>query len=40
MSFSIHGQVRVLRVEKLPLRRGSPADARALYTEMPEASAG
>jgi ribosome-associated heat shock protein Hsp15 len=37
LSFAVHGQVRVLRIEALPLRRGPPAEARALYTEMPEA---
>jgi len=39
LSFAVHGKVRVLRVEALPLRRGPPAEARALYTEMPEPGA-
>ena len=34
LSFAIHGKVRVLRVEALPTRRGPPAEARALYTEI------
>ena len=36
LSFAVHGQVRVLRVEALPARRGPPAEARTLYTEVPE----
>ena len=28
------GDVRVLRVEALPTRRGPPAEARALYTDL------
>jgi ribosome-associated heat shock protein Hsp15 len=38
LSFAVHGNVRVLRIEALPLRRGPPAEARELYTELPEAS--
>ena len=34
LSFAVHGQVRVLRVEALPTRRGPPAEARALYVEV------
>lgn len=34
LSFPIHGQVRVLRVEALPARRCSPPEARALYEEI------
>lgn len=34
LSFAVHGRVRVLRVEALPVRRGPPAEARALYSEM------
>ncbi len=37
LSFAQRGSVRVLRVEALPARRGPPAEARALYTEVPEA---
>ena len=36
LSFAVRGHVRVLRVEALPVRRGPPAEARALYTEVPE----
>ncbi len=34
LSFAYRAQVRVLRVENLPVRRGSPAEARALYCEL------
>ena len=34
LSFAQRGQVRVLRVEALPARRGPPAEARALYSEL------
>ena len=34
LSFAHRGQVRVLRVEALPVRRGAPAAARALYCEL------
>ena len=34
LSFAHRGQVRVLRVETLPVRRGPPAEARALYCEL------
>jgi ribosome-associated heat shock protein Hsp15 len=37
LSFAQRGAVRVLKVEALPLRRGPPAEARALYSELPEA---
>ena len=36
LSFAVRGQVRVLRVEALPVRRGPAAEARLLYTEVPE----
>jgi ribosome-associated heat shock protein Hsp15 len=36
LSFAMRGEVRVLRVEALPVRRGPPAEARTLYTELPE----
>ncbi len=36
LSFAVHGKVRVLRVEALPARRGPPAEARALYSELPD----
>jgi ribosome-associated heat shock protein Hsp15 len=34
LSFALRGNVRVIRVEALPLRRGPPAEARALYSEL------
>ncbi|HZG09398.1 MAG TPA: RNA-binding S4 domain-containing protein [Allosphingosinicella sp.] len=34
LSFAQRGEVRVLRIEALPARRGPPAEARALYTEL------
>jgi ribosome-associated heat shock protein Hsp15 len=36
LSFAQRGAVRVLKVEALPARRGPPAEARALYTEIGE----
>jgi ribosome-associated heat shock protein Hsp15 len=36
LSFAQRGAVRILRIEALPARRGPPAEARALYTEMTE----
>lgn len=44
LSFAQRGTVRVLKIEALPARRGPPAEARALYTEIgesgPEPSSG
>jgi ribosome-associated heat shock protein Hsp15 len=34
LSFAQRGQVRVIRIESLPQRRGPPAEARALYCEL------
>jgi ribosome-associated heat shock protein Hsp15 len=34
LSFAQRGEVRVLRVEALPVRRGPPAEARLLYCEL------
>ena len=34
LSFAIHGNVRVLKVEALPTRRGPAAEAQALYSEL------
>lgn len=34
LSFALRGQVRVLRIEAIPVRRGPPAEARALYDEV------
>jgi ribosome-associated heat shock protein Hsp15 len=36
LSFAQRGAVRVIRVEVLPGRRGPPAEARTLYSELPE----
>ncbi len=36
LSFALRGQVRVIKVEGLPTRRGPPAEARLLYSEVPE----
>jgi len=36
LSFAAHGRVRVIKVEALPKRRGPPAEARLLYSEVPE----
>lgn len=40
LSFAIRGRVRLLRVEALPKRRGPPAEARSLYTDLAEPAAG
>lgn len=34
LSFAQRGDVRVLKIEALPARRGPPAEARALYSEL------
>ncbi|HEY0043015.1 MAG TPA: RNA-binding S4 domain-containing protein [Allosphingosinicella sp.] len=34
LSFALRGTVRILRIEALPARRGPPAEARALYTDL------
>jgi ribosome-associated heat shock protein Hsp15 len=39
LSFAQRGSVRVLKVEALPRRRGPPAEARALYSEIAEGGA-
>ncbi len=36
LSFAMRGTVRVVRIEALPKRRGPPAEARALYSEIAE----
>lgn len=36
LSFALRGVVRVIRIEALPPRRGSAAEARLTYTELPE----
>ena len=40
LSFAQRGEVRVLRVESLPARRGPPAEARAHYCELTGAAGG
>jgi ribosome-associated heat shock protein Hsp15 len=39
LSFAVQGRVRVLTVEALPVRRGPPAEARLLYTEVEDSTA-
>ena len=34
LGFARQGPVRVLKIEALPVRRGPPAEARALYSEL------
>jgi ribosome-associated heat shock protein Hsp15 len=34
LSFALRGRIRVIRVEQLPTRRGSPAQARETYCEI------
>ena len=40
LSFAQRGAVRVLKVEALPARRGPPAEARALYSELTSEGGG
>ena len=39
LSFAQRGEVRVLKVEALPARRGPAAEAQTLYTEIAEGGA-
>ena len=34
LSFALRGEVKVLRIESLPKRRGPPAEAHSLYCEL------
>ena len=34
LAFALRGKVRVIRVEQLPKRRGPPAEAREMYSEI------
>ncbi|GAA4827916.1 RNA-binding S4 domain-containing protein [Sphingosinicella ginsenosidimutans] len=34
LAFAQRGEVRILRIEALPVRRGPPAEARTLYSEL------
>jgi ribosome-associated heat shock protein Hsp15 len=36
LSFALRGRVRVIRVDQLPARRGPPAEARTMYSEIEE----
>jgi ribosome-associated heat shock protein Hsp15 len=36
LSFALRGIVRVIRIEQLPKRRGPPAEARLMYSEIEE----
>jgi ribosome-associated heat shock protein Hsp15 len=36
LSFALRGQIKVIRIEKLPPRRGPAAEARLTYSELPE----
>jgi ribosome-associated heat shock protein Hsp15 len=41
LTFANHlGRIRVLRVEALPARRGPPAEARAVYTDLEAPNGG
>ena len=40
LSFAQRGEVRVLRVEALPVRRGPAAEARLVYSELTGAAGG
>ncbi|HEV7660300.1 MAG TPA: RNA-binding S4 domain-containing protein [Allosphingosinicella sp.] len=40
LSFARRGEVRVLRIEALPARRGPPAEARAHYCELTSEAGG
>ena len=39
LSFAQRGAVRILKVEAIPVRRGPPAEARALYADLSDPSA-
>jgi ribosome-associated heat shock protein Hsp15 len=34
LGFARHGEVRILRIEALPVRRGPAAEAQTLYSEL------
>jgi ribosome-associated heat shock protein Hsp15 len=34
LAFVAHGEVRILRIEALPARRGPPVEARACYADL------
>jgi ribosome-associated heat shock protein Hsp15 len=39
LTFARHGEVRVLRIEALPARRGPPAETKTLYEEIRQGAA-
>jgi ribosome-associated heat shock protein Hsp15 len=39
LTFPLRGEVRILRVEALPVRRGPSAEARASYSSLDETTA-
>jgi ribosome-associated heat shock protein Hsp15 len=40
LSFAVRGEVRVLKIEVLPIRRGPAAEARSLYVDLSESAVG
>ncbi len=40
LAFAVRGKIRVLKVESLPARRGPPAEARLLYSELTSEAGG
>ena len=40
LGFAQRGAVRMLRIETIPSRRGPPAEARALYSELTSEAGG
>ena len=40
LSFALRGEVKVLRIESLPKRRGPPAEARSLSCELTSEGGG
>jgi ribosome-associated heat shock protein Hsp15 len=40
LAFSLHGRVRVIRVDALPHRRGPATEAQGCYTELQGGPAG
>ena len=40
LTFAVHGKVRVISIDALPRRRGPPAEARLLYSDLEENGSG
>ncbi len=38
LTFAAHGQVRILRIDALPARRGPAPEARGCYTDLADAN--